>query len=137
VAAVAGCLFVHHQQAYDQQSFDPNLSIIMFTAAVIGGLGSLTGGVFGAVFLEGGFFLLPGNWRYFSSAVGVLFVLLVIPGGLGSVAYRLRDLWLRWVADRNDIVVPSMVADRRVESPPPPAPVADSATPAALVGGGS
>jgi branched-chain amino acid transport system permease protein len=137
VAAVAGCLFVHHQQAYDQQSFDPNLSIIMFTAAVIGGLGSLTGGVFGAVFLEGGFFLLPGNWRYFSSAVGVLFVLLVIPGGLGSVAYRLRDLWLRWVADRNDIVVPSMVADRRVEPPPSPAPVADSATPAAFVGGGS
>lgn len=118
VAAVAGCLFVHHQQAYDQASFDPNLSIIMFTAAVIGGLGSLTGGVLGAIFLEGGFFLLPGNWRFFSSSVGVLFVLLVIPGGLGSVVYKLRDLWLRWVADRNDILVPSMVADRRVETPP-------------------
>ena len=132
VAAVAGCLFVHHQQAFDQASFDPNLSIIMFTAAVIGGLGSLTGGVLGAVYLEGGFFLLPGNWRFFCSSVGVLFVLLVIPGGLGSVVYKLRDLWLRWVADRNEILVPSMVADRRVEPPPsPPAPEPDAP---ALVG---
>jgi branched-chain amino acid transport system permease protein len=120
VAAVAGALFVHHQQAYDAASFDPGLSIVMFTAAVIGGLGSLTGGVLGAVYLEAGFFLLPVNWRFFSSSIGVLFVLLVIPGGLGSLVYRVRDLWLRWVAERNEILVPSMVADRRVESPPPP-----------------
>lgn len=120
VAAVAGALFVHHQQAYDQSSFDPGLSIVMFTAAVIGGLGSLTGGILGAIYLEGGFFLLPGNWRYVSSSIGVLFVLLVIPGGLGSVAYKVRDLWLRWVADRNHILVPSMIADRRVEESPPP-----------------
>ena len=120
VAAVAGGLYVHHQQAYDLESYDPGLSIVMFTAAVIGGLGSLTGGVLGAVFLEGGYFLLPGNWRFFSSSIGVMFVLLVIPGGLGSLVYRLRDLWLRWVADRNSIPVPSMIADRRVESPPPP-----------------
>jgi branched-chain amino acid transport system permease protein len=87
----------------------------MFTAAVIGGLGTLTGGVLGAVYVEGGFFLLPGDWRYLSSAVGVLFVLLVIPGGIGSVVYRLRDTWLRWVAERHGIEVPSMIADRRVE----------------------
>jgi branched-chain amino acid transport system permease protein len=117
VAAVAGCLFVHHQQAFDQESFAPNLSIVMFTAAVIGGLGSLTGGVIGAIYLEGGFFLLPSNWRFFSSSIGVLFVLLVIPGGLGSVVYKVRDLWLRWVADRREILVPSMVADRRVDPP--------------------
>ena len=122
VAAVAGCLFVHHQQAYDEASFAPGLSIIMFTAAVIGGLGSLTGGVLGAVYLEAGFFLLPGNWRFFSSSIGVLFVLLVIPGGLGSVFYKLRDLWLIWVAGRREILVPSMIADKRVEPPPASAP---------------
>ena len=134
IAAVAGAVFVHHQQAYDEASFDPGLSIIMFTAAVIGGLGSLTGGVLGAIYLEGGFFLLPGNWRFFSSSVGVLFVLLVIPGGLGSVVYRIRDLWLRWVADRNEILVPSMIADRRVV--PPPTPDVPE-TPPALVGSDS
>jgi branched-chain amino acid transport system permease protein len=120
VAAVAGALYVHHQQSYDFESFAPGLSIVMFTAAVIGGLGSLTGGVIGAIYLEGGFFLLPGNWRFFSSSIGVLFVLLVIPGGLGSLVYKVRDLWLRWVAERNEILVPSMVADKRVEEAPPP-----------------
>lgn len=119
VAAVAGAVFVHHQQAFDDGPYDPNLSIIMFTAAVIGGLGTLTGGVLGAIYVEGGFFLLPGDWRYLSSSIGVLFVLLVIPGGLGSVVYRLRDLWLRWIAQRRGIEVPSMVADRRVDPSPP------------------
>ena len=126
VAAVAGCLFVHHQQAYDKASFDPSLSILLFTAAVIGGLGSLTGGVLGAVWLRGGAWLLPSNWQFFSSSVGVLFVLLVIPGGLGTLVFKVRDLWLRWVAERNEILVPSMVADRRVE-PPPTSPVVDAA----------
>ena len=77
------CLFIHHQQAFDEGAFGPGLSIILFTAAVIGGLGSLTGGVLGAIYSEGSFFLLPADWRLFSSALGVLFVLLVIPGGLG------------------------------------------------------
>jgi hypothetical protein len=27
-------------------------------------------------------------------------------------------MWLRWVADRHHIVVPSLVADVRVEEPP-------------------
>ena len=118
VAAVAGAVFVHHQQAFDDGPYAPFLSIVMFTAAVIGGLGTLTGGVLGAVYVEGGFFLLPGDWRYFSSAIGVLFVLLVIPGGLGSLLYMLRDTWLRWVARRHGIEVPSMTADRRIEAPP-------------------
>ena len=115
VAAVAGAVFVHHQQAYDAGSYEPFLSIIMFTAAVIGGLGTLTGGVLGAMYVEGGFFLLPADWRFLSSSIGVLFVLLVIPGGLGSVFYHLRDVWLRWVAERHGIEVPSMVADRRID----------------------
>ena len=128
VAAVAGAVFVHHQQAFDDGPYDPFLSIVMFTAAVIGGLGTLTGGILGAIYVEGGFFLLPSDWRYLSSAVGVLFVLLVIPGGLGSVAYQLRDVWLRWVAARHGIEVPSMIADRRVEAPPPDVEPSDEPT---------
>jgi branched-chain amino acid transport system permease protein len=133
-AAVAGALYVHHQQSYDFESYSPNLSIVMFTAAVIGGLGSLTGGVLGAIFLEGGYFLLPGSWRFFSSSVGVLFVLLVIPGGLGSVVYKVRDLWLRWVAERHDIIVPSMVADKKIEPPATVLDDVDAADAPAMVG---
>ena len=102
--------------------FGPGLSIVLFTAAVIGGLGSLTGGVIGAIYSEGRFFLLPADWRLFSSAIGVLFVLLVMPGGIASVVFRLRDEFLRWVARRREIIVPSLLADRRVEEEEPPEP---------------
>lgn len=117
VAAVAGALFIHHQQAFDQGPYDPGLSIVLFTAAVIGGLGSLTGGIIGAIYVEGGFFLLPADWRYLSSSIGVMFVLLVVPGGLGSILYRVRDEGLRWVAHRRNLLVPSLVADKREEPP--------------------
>jgi branched-chain amino acid transport system permease protein len=121
VAAVAGALFIHHQQAFDDGAFGPGLSIVLFTSAVIGGLGSLTGGILGAIYTEGSFFLLPADWRFFSSALGVLFVLLVLPGGLGSVLFRVRDEFLRWVARRRNLTVPSLLADRRLdddEAPP-------------------
>jgi len=115
VSAVAGAVFIHHQQAFDEGAMGPGLSITMFTAAVIGGLGSLTGGVIGAIYIEGSFFLLPSDWRFFSSALGVLFVLLVLPGGIGSVLFRIRDEYLRWVARRRGLIVPSLLADRRVD----------------------
>ena len=122
VSAVGGALFIHHQQAFDEGAFGPGLSIVLFTAAVIGGLGSLTGGVIGAIYSEGSFFLLPADWRLFSSAIGVLFVLLVMPGGIASVFFRVRDEFLRWVARRREIIVPSLLADRRVEEEEPPEP---------------
>ena len=120
VSAVAGALFIHHQQGFDDGAFGPGLSIVLFTSAVIGGLGSLTGGILGAAYTEGSFFLLPSDWRFFSSALGVLLVLLVLPGGLGSVLFRVRDEFLRWVARRRGLVVPSLLADRRVEEIEPP-----------------
>ena len=49
------------------------------------------------------------------SGAALLWVLSVVPGGLGQVAYSLRDRVLRAVADRRRLLVPSLVADRRVE----------------------
>ena len=65
----------------------------MFTAAVVGGLGSLFGGVLGAVFLRGSeWFITAPEWRLLSSAViGVLIVLLILPGGLASLVIKVRD----------------------------------------------
>jgi hypothetical protein len=37
------------------------------------------------------------------------------PGGIGELVFRVRDRYLRWVATRLKIVVPSLLADRRVE----------------------
>ena len=60
-------------------------------------------------------------------------MLLVIPGGLGSLVYRVRDIWLRWVADRNDVLVPSMIADKRVDNSEAPPALDPDAEPIAMV----
>ena len=83
----------------------------MFTAAVVGGLGSLAGAVLGALYLNGGQWFLPAPWNLLPSAVGVLLVLMVLPGGLGNLAYRGRDAFLRSLARRRGIVVASLLAD--------------------------
>ena len=49
-------------------------------------------------------------------AVGLLVVLYAFPGGIGQVLFAIRDRYLRWVADRHDLLVPSLVADKRVDS---------------------
>lgn len=111
LAAVAGCLFVHVTQGFSADQFGAATSFGAFTSTVVGGLGSLTGGILGALFSRGGTWFLQGYWQLLPSAAGVLVVLLLFPSGLGGIVYRLRDLWLRSVARRYGIVVPSLLAD--------------------------
>jgi branched-chain amino acid transport system permease protein len=112
VAAVAGGLLVHHQQVYSTNLYGTPESFAVFTASVVGGVGSVLGAVLGAVFLRGSQWLLPAErWQALASAAGVLLVLMVLPGGLASLWGRVRDLYLRRVAERRGIVVPSLVAD--------------------------
>jgi branched-chain amino acid transport system permease protein len=112
VAGVGGCLYVHLLQAFSPEVFGPDQSILVFTTAVVGGVGSILGAVLGSIYLEGGQWFLPGaQWQALASAVGVLLVLMIVPGGLSDVAYRLRDAWLRALASRRGIVVPSLLAD--------------------------
>ncbi len=122
LAAVAGCLIVHVNQAYTEEPFVAAESLGVFTAAVVGGLGSSAGAVLGALYLNGGTWFLPERWQLLPSAVGVLAVLLVLPGGLANLLYRGRDALLRRLARRRGIVVSSLMADRSV----------DDATPAAV-----
>lgn len=114
VAAFAGGLLVHHQQAFDLTLVEGERSIAVFTASVVGGMGSLLGAALGAVYLQGGRWFLPEEFWMLSTATGVLLVLLVAPGGLGGTLYRGRDMWLRWVARRRGIVSPSLLADTRL-----------------------
>jgi branched-chain amino acid transport system permease protein len=115
IASMAGVLFAHHQHAVSQQAFLPDQSIQMFIMAVIGGLGSVTGVLLGPLYIGLVKVLLPAELQLLAGAVGVLFVLLFFPGGLGSLAYGLRDAFLRRVAIRNRIFVPSLLADYRTD----------------------
>jgi branched-chain amino acid transport system permease protein len=113
LAAVAGVLLVTQNGRFTLGLFPEQDNLVVFTAAVVGGLGSITGAIIGALFLKGGEWFLQDTWRLFASSIGVLVVLLLLPGGLGGALFRGRDLWLRWVARRRRIVVPSLLADVR------------------------
>ncbi|HUQ38607.1 MAG TPA: hypothetical protein VM030_00505, partial [Acidimicrobiales bacterium] len=122
IAAFAGGLFVHHQQALGISAYLPEESLRVFVMAVIGGLASVPGVLVGAAFIKGIHYFSAEAPRAIqpliqlsATSIGLVFVLLVLPGGLGSVLYGLRDRYLRWVARRRGLVVPSFVADIRVE----------------------
>ncbi len=101
VAGIAGGLFVQLSQSFDLTSYGAAASLDVFTAAVVGGLGSLFGGVLGAVFLRGSeWFITAPEWRLLSSAIGVLLVLLVLPGGLASLVIKVRDRYVDAVLHR-------------------------------------
>jgi branched-chain amino acid transport system permease protein len=103
VAGVAGGLFVHLAQSFDLSSYGVTESINVFTASVVGGLGALFGGVLGAVFLRGSqWFITSPEWRLLSSAIGVLIVLLILPGGLASLVIKVRDRLVALIVEREE-----------------------------------
>ena len=53
LAAFAGCLFVHHQQAFGEGPYEPGQNLAVFTMVVIGGVGSVPGALLGALYLRG------------------------------------------------------------------------------------
>lgn len=115
IAGFAGVLFVLHQKGFNTDSFNADASLLLFSMVVIGGLGSLPGVILGAVYIRGVQFFLPPEWALLASGIGILFLLLFLPEGLGGLMYRVRDAYLRFVARRRGLLVPSLVADRRVE----------------------
>lgn len=91
VAAIGGFLLVHTSQSFDTGTYAPTESLTIFTAAVVGGVGSLLGVLLGAGYMNGSRWLLDGYWQLLPTAVGVLVVLMIIPNGAASLLYRVRD----------------------------------------------
>lgn len=128
LAAVAGTLFVHQQGGLSVDPYLPQRSLELFSMVVIGGLGSLPGALLGATYVHGANFFLPVEWQFLASGTGLLLILLLFPSGLGGILADLRDAALRWVARRRRLVVPSLVADVRVEDEPEPLAVSSGGT---------
>jgi branched-chain amino acid transport system permease protein len=122
MAAFAGVLYVHHQNGLGVAAFLPSESLTAFSMVIIGGLGSLGGALIGAFYVRGAQYFLPGNWALLASGAGLLLVLMLLPGGIGAAIADARDGYLRWVARRRDILVPSLVADRRADEEMEPTP---------------
>jgi branched-chain amino acid transport system permease protein len=113
--ALAGALLAYHQQSLNVDRFPAEFSLFMFSMVVIGGMGSMTGAILGAVYVRSIQFFLGNSWQFLATGAGMLFLLMVFPGGLGEIVFRVRDRLLRRLAERKSIDVPSLLADRRVD----------------------
>ena len=118
IAAIAGSLFAFQQQGLSVTFFGADKSILLFTLVVVGGMATPNGAVLGAAYYTAVTYAIHSSLaQLFVNGLGLLIILLVLPGGFGGAAYDLRDGFLRWVAKRRGIVVASLLADRRVEDP--------------------
>lgn len=118
IAGFAGGLFFFSQRALSGSLLAPTENFVLFSVAVVGGLGSIPGALLGdayLTFVNYSSFTTSNLSQLLASGVGVLFILLVLPAGLGGLVYDLRDTALRRIARRRDIVVPSLLADVRVD----------------------
>lgn len=106
IAGIGGGLFTHLNFSFDLSSYGVGRSLDVFTASVVGGLGSSFGAVLGAVYLRGTeWFVTAPEWRFLSSGVGVLAVLLILPGGLAALVFKIRDELVRRIENRTRKVV--------------------------------
>ncbi|HEX6489095.1 MAG TPA: ABC transporter permease [Candidatus Dormibacteraeota bacterium] len=124
IAGLAGVLFAYAQHNVVPDSYSVLSSITLFLATTIGGLGSLPTAVLGAMSLEASvafgprlYQLIGGNWAYVLPLLltGPLLIiqLIIWPGGLAEGLFKTRDDFLRFVAARRKLVVPSLIADRK------------------------
>ena len=87
--------------AFTENFFLVNDSLNLVAMVVIGGMGSVSGAVIGAIFVIGIPAIAPNNALVglLTSSLGLLVVLLYFPRGLNQITYGVRDAILAW-ADR-------------------------------------
>jgi branched-chain amino acid transport system permease protein len=126
IAGLAGVLFAYAQRNVVAGSYSVQDSILVFLAAAVAGVSSVSWTVFGVMFLEASvafgprlYDLLGPTWSAVLPLMltGPLLVLNMYfyPGGSAQNGYDMRDRWLRRIAERRNILVPSLLADRRVD----------------------
>src|SRR3954453_24039283 len=131
-AGVAGVLMAYQQHNVIPGSYDVLTGIGVFLAAAVGGLGSLMGGALSVIAFEATVLFGPLAWHHLGHTISAVMPLLLTgpllilnlytnPGGLAGWVFQERDKWLRKLAARHGIHVPSLVADRRVEDNDTPA----------------
>ncbi|HVE92548.1 MAG TPA: ABC transporter permease [Actinomycetota bacterium] len=107
----AGVLLAHHQRAVQQADFPAQLSLDLFLFAVAGGVGSVFGVVIGGIYFAMRQLFTNEIIQFIIGPIGVLALLYMAPGGLASLFVSFRDGILRIVAQRRQMIVPSLFAD--------------------------
>ena len=96
VAGYAGVCFAFASQQLNNTdiTFDPTTSFVIISMVVIGGLGSITGAILGALYLEGlpALFGTSPTIQFLTSGLGLIAFILYLPGGLAELLHRLGDV---------------------------------------------
>jgi ABC-type branched-subunit amino acid transport system permease subunit len=105
MAGYAGVCLALATQRFTTTTFAPTYSILVVSMVVIGGLGSVSGAVLGALYLVGlpAIFGTTSTIQFLTSGFGLLAFVLYLPGGLAEVLRRLGDLatdGVRWLMAR-------------------------------------
>jgi len=99
ISGLAGALYVPQVGIINPSRLDPAESIEIAVWVAVGGRGTLTGAILGALVVNGLKSWLttkyPGSWLYVLGAVFVVVVML-LPDGLISLPRRLAALWKRF-----------------------------------------
>ncbi|MCU1353518.1 MAG: transporter related [Acidimicrobiales bacterium] len=113
IAALAGALYVFVLPGFSASGtaspFSPDASLRVVAIAIIGGIGTVVGGILGALWVVGlpALFGASDTVQLLSANVGLLLLLLYFPGGLVQVLYRVRDGVFRRLATRHAAAVPA------------------------------
>lgn len=103
LAGIAGALYVMALGGVGFAGLDPNESILAFTMVVVGGLGSITGAVIGAIYVEFVRYFLPNGWQLLASGAGLTLLVMVLPEGLGGLIFEIRDRLLDKLAKKRGL----------------------------------
>lgn len=103
LASFAGALYGFHQGFIATNRFPAEAGVTLLSMVVIGGLGSISGVAIGALVIRGTQYFLPAWAGFFVTGFGLLIVLLVFPGGIGEVIFRLRYRVVSLIARRRGI----------------------------------
>jgi branched-chain amino acid transport system permease protein len=98
-AGLAGCLYASSIRFVSPDSFSGVQAVLLMTMLIVGGMGSIAGCIIGALALT----LLPealrflGQWYLVLYGLGVIVVIVLLPGGLASMIamFPLRRLGAR------------------------------------------
>ncbi len=108
LAGIGGAVYALGLTVLTASSFRPETSIAVVIMAVVGGISLLTGPLLGVLLVVG----LPNlaitdSLALFGTRLGILFLILYLPGGIGGLVEPLRDRLLNWFARRKGITLPS------------------------------
>lgn len=132
VTGLAGALWAMAAGSFSFNAFDPSMSFVLLSIAVVGGLGTLHGPILGTIAVFGWPYLVSGAntlpIRSFTSGILLLATLLFVPGGLAGLLDGIRRRVLGRTVGATVAPAPAAGELEKTEVLTPPADAAEPRT---------